>query len=56
MIAICDHISLHSARDCTFNNSSSIGIHLDKTIFEVHGSSETTKQLILSLKDLPNHQ
>ena len=55
MIAICDHISLHSARDCSVNNSSSIGIHLDKTLLEVHSSCETTKQLILSLKDLPNH-
>ena len=48
MIAICDYISLHGARDCPFNNSSSIGIHLDKTLLEVHRFCETTKQLISS--------
>ena len=29
---------------------------MDKTLLEVHSSCETTKQLISSLKDLPNHQ
>ena len=55
MIAICDYISLHCARDCPFNNSSSIGILLDKTLLEVHSFCETTKQLISYLKNLPNH-